>query len=48
MVEMDFRYSPQGVLYCEEHYALWEQAEGAAESTVQGNDGTMSESATPS
>jgi Toprim domain-containing protein len=46
MVEMDFRYTPQGVLYCEEHYALWEQAEGAAESTVEGNDGTMSESAT--
>ena len=48
MVEMDFRYTPQGVLYCEEHYALWEQEEGAAESTGQGNDGTMSESTTPS
>ena len=29
MVEMDFRYTPQGVLYCAEHYALWEQSEGA-------------------
>lgn len=35
MVEMDFRYTPQGVLYCGEHYALWEQAGGTVESMGQ-------------
>jgi hypothetical protein len=34
MIEIDFCYTTRGVLYCGEHYALWERSEGRVEGPV--------------